>query len=315
MTFVLCGFARGAVVSFDRPAMDVWMYENGFDRGFRENAPTFSGPIGEANGSDDRLAQFVMGWDTAAKGIPVGLPMTDYVITSVVLRITQINDEVFEYDPTYDDYRAYREVVDPEHVPDADAGRPLELYGVGLRNGYTELAVSGSVSGTRFGEATSSMGSGTGEHTRHAFAYAPSAPRADGDVSENVSEGFDPVPFAIGLTSEVDPGDLVPADTEFTFELNLADPAILAYLQQALADGQLGLALSTLHPASFDGQPGSQTYPRFYTRDYFDFVDFVVPQLEIEYSVVPEPGAGQILVLAAAGIVTARAWRRRDRFS
>jgi hypothetical protein len=313
--FVLAPAGSAAVVEFDRPAMDVWMYENGYDRGFRENAPTFAGPIAAANGSDDRLAQMIMGWNTAGAGIPAGLAPAQYAITRVTLRMTQINDDLTTYDPTYDSYRTYRAPSDAAYLPDVDAGRPLELYGVGLRNGYTQLAVSGAVSGTRFGEETMSFSSGVGEHRRHAFASAPSSPRADRDVSENVSEGFDPVPFAIGITNEIAAGELVPADTEFTFELNLADSGILAYVQSALSSGQLGLTLSTLHPSSYSGAPGAQTYPRFYTRDYYDYVDHVVPQLEIEYALVPEPSSGQILILVASFLVTARAWRRREYYS
>jgi hypothetical protein len=130
-----------------------------------------------------------------------------------------------------------------------------------------------------------------------------------------VSDRFDPTPFAIGINEDLDTGDLVPADTVFTFELNLENPAILAYLQRALQGGTLGLMLSSLHPSSFSGQPGAQSYPRFYTGEYYDTVDYVVPQLEIEYAIVPEPSAGQILILIGTGFAMIRGIRRCDRFS
>lgn len=306
-----------AVVTFDRPGMDVWMYENGYDRGYRENAPTFAGPVGVNNGSDDRLGQMVMGWNTSSAGtasIPKGLALSQYQITRVTLKVTNINGQ-FEYDPTYDGFATYLPANNPAYVVDEDSGRPIELHGLGLRNGYTELALSGSVSGTRFGEATSSFGSGVGEHTRHAFAWSPDSPRGDGDVSENVSEGFEATPFAIGMNADLFAGELVPADAEFTFELNLSHPAILQYLREALQEGVLGLTLSSLHGASYNGQPGAQVYPRFYTGDYYNIVDFVVPQLEIEYSIVPEPNVGSALIVATALLAAGRSWRRRDRFT
>jgi hypothetical protein len=305
--------AIAAVVSFDQPTMDVWVYENAFNAGTRENAPIFGGPVGTGNGSDDRLGQMVMGWNTSVAGIPTGLPLDNYQITRVTFKATHVNDEVFRYDSTYDGFASYLDAVDPDFVADADTGRPIELYGVGLRNGYTDLAVSGSVSGTHYGEG-SGFAVGTGEHTRNAFAWSPGSPRADGDVSESISEKFESTPFAIGINADLDAGELVPAETEFTFELNLANPGILNYLRQALHDGALGLALSSLHPSSQPGQ-GGQTYPRFYTREYAQFLEEVVPQLQIEYSIVPEPSAGRIMIIAAALLAMARGWRRRDRFS
>jgi hypothetical protein len=315
---LLCvGFnAPAALVSFPQPARDVWVYENvpASNAGERNNAPVFAGPIGVGNGSDDRLGQMVMGWDTATEGIPAGLPLDNYQITRVTFKATHVNDEVFRYDSTYDGFASYLEPLDPDYVADTDTGRPLELYGLGLRNGYTELAVSGSISGTRYGEG-SPFGPGTpGEHTRNAFAWSSGTPRPDGDISENVAEKFESNPFAIGINTDLDEGDLVPAETEFTFELNLADPGILNYLRQALHNGALGLTLSSLHPSAQPGQ-GGQSYPRFYTREYGDVLDEVVPQLEIEYSIIPEPSPGRVMIMAAAVLAMARGWRRRDRYS
>ncbi len=304
-----------AVVSIASPGMDIYMYANAFNRSFRGDAGTFGGPVGsEGAGSEDRLGQFILGWNTAAAGIPAGLGVQSYAITRVVLKVNQMEDNVILYDPTYDGFRSYLPTTDVDYLADTDAGRPFELYGLGLRNGYTSLAVSGGVSGTSYGEG-SPFGAAGGEHTRHAYAYSPGSPRSDFDISENVTERFETVPFAIGTTTEVQPGDFIPGDTFFTFELNLSNSGVVDYLRDALNDGQLGFTLSSLHSTSFDGAGGSGVFPRFSTRE--TAVPFLVPQLEIQYTVIPEPSVGHIFILSTAALVTARAWRwrRRDRFS
>jgi hypothetical protein len=62
----------------------------------------------------------------------------------------------------------------------------------------------------------------------------------------------------------VQPGQIVPANTEFTFDINLCDPATRAYFQRALNDGRLNLIISSLHPTT---GPSSTQYPVFYTKD------------------------------------------------
>jgi hypothetical protein len=302
-----------AMVSVPSPAMDIYMYENAFNRGARGDAGTFGGPVGaEGSGSEDRLGQAIFGWNLAGAGIPMGQGAENYAITRVTVRFNQMENNVIEFDPTYDSYRTYLPVSDPDYLPDADPGRPFELYGLGLRNGYTDLAVSGGISGTSYGEG-SPFGAAGGEHTRHAFAYSPGSPRMDGDVSENVTERFESAPFAIGSSGELTPGDTIPGDTFFTFEVSLSNPGVLDYFRDALNEGELGLALSSLHPTNFTGGGGSGAFPRFSTRE--TAVPFLVPQLEIEYTVIPEPSAGHIFILGAAALVAGRAWRRRDRFT
>lgn len=304
----------GAVVTLS-PTMDIYMYENASDRGARGDLGTFGGPVGASNGNDDRFGQGIFGWNTVAGGIQAGLGVNNYVITKVTLRMNQIDDFGLIYDPTYDSYRTYLPQIsgqnDPDFLPDTDAGRPMELYGLGLRNGYTELAVSGSISGTRYGEG-SPFGS-SGEHTRNAYAWSPASPRPDHDVSENVTDRFESAPFAVGNIPGLNAGDFVAGDTTVVFEVNLANAGVSDYFRDALNNGQLGLALSSLHPTSFNGSTGGGVFPRFSTSE--SPVPFLIPQLEIEYTVIPEPSAGHIFILGAAALASLRAWRRRDQYS
>jgi hypothetical protein len=294
--------------------MDIYMYANAFNRSFRGDAGSFGGPIDtEGAGSEDRLGQYILAWNTAAAGIPAGLDPANYQITRVTLRVNQMETDVIRYDPTYDSYRTYLNPSDPDYLADTDVDRPMELYGLGLRNGYTNLAIGGAISGTSYGEG-SPFGAAPGtEHTRHAYAYSPASPRADHDVSENVTERFESGPFALGTSPDLTPGDLIPGDTEFTFDLNLGHAGVVDYLRDALSDGQLGFTLSSLHNTSFNGSGGTGGFPRYSTRE--NAVPFLVPHLEIEYTIIPEPSAGHIFILGASLLASARAWRRRDRYS
>jgi hypothetical protein len=70
--------------------------------------------------------------------------------------------------------------------------------------------------------------------------------------------------MAIGTTGAVQPGQIVPANTEFVFEINLCDPATRAYFQRSLDQGRLNLLITSLHPTA---GPGSTQYPVFYTKE------------------------------------------------
>jgi hypothetical protein len=135
----------------------------------------------------------------------------------------------------------------------------VELYGVGYRNGYDE----GSY------EQCSPMGSNaSGE--RNAFAAGWSTNGVLVDVGNNVGKTnaafprFEVVPFAVGQTTNAAPGELVPAGAKITFDLNLADPFVLSYLQSGLDRGRLRFMVSSLHTS--EGQTGAPSYPDFTTR-------------------------------------------------
>lgn len=307
--------SRAAEVTFAAPNMDIYMYANAPSRGTRADMAAFGGPVGAAGvGSEDRLGQSIIAWNTAGGGIPIGMGSANYAISRVTLRLSRydVDGSVLRYDPTYDSYRTYLPTTDPLYVADSDLDRPIELYGLGLRNGYTDLAVSGSISGTRYGEG-SPFGVGSGEHTRDAYAWSAASPRADHDVSENVTEGFESGPFAVATVDGLSPGDVIPSEADFHFELNLADPGVLAYLRDALNKGELGFTISSLVTTEFNGSGGSGAFARFATRE--NPVPPLIPELEIEYAIIPEPNVAQIFILGAAALATVRAVRRRDRFS
>ncbi|MBA4120824.1 MAG: hypothetical protein C0513_09070, partial [Isosphaera sp.] len=79
---------------------------------------------------------------------------------------------------------------------------------------------------------------------------------------------FEARPLAVGLTGQVRPGELVPAFTEFTFEIDLSDPAARAYVQQGLSVGRLNFMVTSLDLAfgGPGGSAGGTNYPVFATR-------------------------------------------------
>jgi hypothetical protein len=259
-------------VHFATPARDRWNYGFGGSGSWtRPTASTF-GAIGLA-GFDDRDGQFFLGFDTNAQVTP-GLDPARYHLTSVTLTATIAldGDQLFEYDPSFDALSTY---LDPAAggTPDQDAGRPVELFAVGYRNGFDAGTY---VAPAPYGGAPVVPPI---EGSRNAY---PSALAADGtattDVSRNVRLGFEVTPLAVGTTTAVKPGSLVPAGATFTFTLDLEQPGAEAYLRQALAGGRLNLMIATLHHV----EQGVAICPIFSTMED---ATGVAPTLDIVVSV------------------------------
>jgi hypothetical protein len=284
-------------------AYDRWMYPFNSTPGARTTAPTFGsldpGPF------DNRDGQLHVGFDTASAGVTPGLGPERYEITSVRVTVTHFQGS-FVYDGSYDSYQTYDGTL-----ADADAGRPIELHGLGFRSGFSSLELSPGVPGPPGFEETDAyaFGDPTAEGVRNAYPIAP-----DGaDVSNNVDGGFESEPWAVGQAMGLSPGDDVvegvagvSAGTTFAFELDLGDPAVLAYLRQGLDAGLLGFAITSLHATSEEGG----TNPVFYTRDDFDPAA-IPPTLEIDYT-LPEPSPS---LLGGGSLLTLVLLRRRRRGS
>lgn len=279
-----------ATVTFNS-ALDRWMYPFAFSGGARDLAPTF-GAVG-TSGFDNRDGQFLIGFDTAG-GIPTGQGADNYRINSATVRAAVGAPSGFEYDPTYDSFRTYLPATDVAFLADADPGRPIELHGLGFRNGYTQLSFGPNDAQPPGFEETSSFGP-PGSGTRNVFPLGFLTPGAGQDMSNNVSQESDSNPWAIGMTS-LAAGLAVPTNTVFSFSLDLANPDVLSYLQQGLNSGTLGFAVTSLHAAS---QTGGPPVPQFITKEN-TLGATLAPVLEIDYQIVPEPGA---LSLVAAGTI------------
>ena len=265
--------AQPFLVNYSQPALDRWMYPYNSDPAGRPTAPVF-GTLGDDAGVDTRHAQFLVGFDTYSQ-IATNQGPRNYLVRRARFTATVSRDQVFTYDPTSDAVTTYYETNHPAYQADSDPGRPIELFGAGFRNGFTaESFLEGSPFGTN------------GIATRNAYAVGYQTNGALVDVSNNVGKTnalyphFEVYPFALGLNTSLTPGDLVPSDTAFTFDLNLADPLVRQYVQEALDTGRLRLMVTWLGGGTLGGQP---SYPDFYNKES---VLGDPPALEIEGTVV-----------------------------
>jgi hypothetical protein len=307
-------------VVFDPVDFDRWLYPFNGTPGIRPFASTFSA-VESAPDFDNKDAQFVIWVDTEAAGIPAGLGTDHYHAITVRVTATHFQGN-FLYDPSYDAWQTYLPPADPLHVPDSDPGRPIEIYGVGTRNGYALARLASGTAGPPLFEENERHCEfcSFGQALRNIFAYDPGAADPEGDVSNNVVRlapltggGFDPFPWAIGTsTSGLTPGaavpngvfDVSPGET-FEFEIDTSDPDVLEYVREGLDAGVLGFTIVSMHDVE---QMVGGTNPSFYTSEAFDTAA-VEPTIEV-VTVVPEPGL--TASVAACGAALALLDRRRS---
>jgi hypothetical protein len=246
------------------------MYPANSTPGVRATASTFSALPSPADvtGADDRFGQFVLKFDTVAAGIPAGLGEDNYDVGQIVLTAIIAQSEGMPYDPTQDPVTSYG----PEATADPDVGRPMEIHGTGFRGGFTAETF----------QETSTFGWGP-PGSRNAFALGFDATGAARDVSNNVTQGFEPDTWAIGQIANLAPGEPVEQYDKVKFSLNLAMPGVAAYVRQGLNQGFIWLTVSSLHSAT---QQGSSGFPGFFTKDHPEQILFgdVASSLDVEYS-------------------------------
>ena len=316
-------------VLIDPVQFDRWMYPFNGTPATRTLASTFGAVYADPDSFDNKDATLIIAVNTAAAGIPTGQGVANY--NGIDVRVTATHFEgVFQYDPTYDAWQTYLAASDPLHVADSDPGRPIELYGVGLRNGYTlplVLGPSGPAGPPGFGEGERHCEgcNGLGQAVRNAFPWDPGAADPQGDVSNNVRRrppltggGFDPYPWAIGTsTSGLSPGAAVPEGVfgvspgeTFEFHVDTSDPDVLAYVRQGLDTGVLAFAITSMHEVE---QQVGGTNPNFYNRESTDTAG-LPPSVEVVVT-VPEPGfaAGLASSLTALALLDRRRARRARR--
>lgn len=256
---MICNLTSAQPVTVNRaiPVVERGTYHNYFNC----QNPAFGmfAYLNDDSGADSRMGQFLTGWDTASM-LTTNLPLSRYLIRTCRTRVTISDGLNVTYDPTHDDLATYFDTNNPARVPDTDAGRPLELFGVGFRNGF--------FSTTNFLQC-SKVGSGD-EGSNNVFAICWTTNGLPKDVSNNVGKTnvlyppFETWPFAVAQTTAVAPGGNLSPGVELTFDLNLADPFVMGYLRSALKKGRLDLIVSSLHQVS--GQFGSEPFPSLATR-------------------------------------------------
>jgi hypothetical protein len=243
------------VQSYGAPALDRWNYPFNPTPGSRITASTFGNdPTSEL--FDNRDGQFIVGFNTAAD-IPLGLGVSTYQVVACTLTLTYANDFIVEYDNTVDPYTGFLPESDPDYVADADPGQPIEIFGVGFRNGFTLMNWNET---SPFAPVGANV---LNPSVRNAFAIARNASGTWSDVSNSVRNRITPSPFAVGTIDGLKPGELVPLGTTMRFELDVNRADVQEYLREAINAGRVRLTVSSLTKVVQQGG----NYPQFYCRE------------------------------------------------
>jgi hypothetical protein len=262
------------------PDVAQWMYS--FAPPQFSTAPLFSafgytGAFGEdPNGSyfDTRDGQYLVGWNTS-NSIPARQGVTNYLIRSVRVTLTISADMQWPFDGTLRDYRTYFLTNSPRYIPSPVDNSPVELYGAGFRGGFTNTDDTYvAYAATNYpqdgnGPFYADPNNPSDYSNRIVFAACYNTNGTLGDVSDNVGDDstneepnpFEVAPFSVGVAAGFSSGQLTPAGTQITFDLNLNDPLIYSYVQQGLNQGNLSFVASSLA----DGNRDVPNYPDFYT--------------------------------------------------
>ncbi|HZW05651.1 MAG TPA: GC-type dockerin domain-anchored protein, partial [Phycisphaerales bacterium] len=222
----------------------------------------------------DRDAQFLIAFDTSAH-VPPGFLPFQYRVHSATVRVTcDVADPgaSFVYDPTLDPVSTYFDpgdasaepprAADPLRTEDADAGRPVELFGVGFRGGFTA---------TTFAENAPFGPQSPQPRTRFAYPIDHDAVGAVRDVSNNVTDRFETraLGVAAAFNAAGEPmaaGQTVLDGAQLRFTVDPSLHRAGAYIGEALSLGRLNLLVSSLHPATAFGA-GPVSYPVFRTQE------------------------------------------------
>jgi hypothetical protein len=239
-------------VTFDDPSADRWNYGFNATPGYRPVASVF-GYTGDLYEFDDRDGQIVIAFDTSDL-IPPGAGVDRYLVESATIELMLADPLAGGYDPTVDDWRTHLASDDPWYLPDADPGRPIELYATGFRNRITDATWTESTEFSPVGPF--------GEGVRNAFA-AQCMPGGDLlDVSNCITDGFTASPLAVGIATGWSPGEELPEGTSLRFTFDGSDPDAAAWLSRSLDAGRLLFSVSSLIEADEEGGDFVDLYMR-----------------------------------------------------
>lgn len=255
------GMAQTVTGTVPAPSLDRWNYPFASQPGIEVGIPTFAAL--RQTGFDDRDAQFLLGFDTGSL-VPAGLGTARYVVESATVTIFVSSDLRFAYDPSFDSVTTSYDPAEPGYQVDADVGKPVELFPVGYRNGFTDATYGERSPYSPFPPFPPREG------VRHAFAAAFDASGLPTvDISRHVRQRFEAMPLGVGTNAQLTAGGSVPAGSALTFAIDLSMPHAADYIARGLSAGHVRFMISSLHAAS--GGPGGGTgdviYPTFFAKE------------------------------------------------
>ncbi|MEM8678133.1 MAG: DUF1559 domain-containing protein [Planctomycetota bacterium] len=276
----LPSFGQNIVIDELPTEFDRWNYVNNITPGFRTRGSTFAALVDPT--VDNRFAQLLLGFDTSSDVTP-GLPTSNYQINSATLTLTYsvddtASDDPAVYDPTYDAVDTYNGIA-----ADQDEGRPIELFGAALRNDFSQFGFGTTdFNDDIYQERDQFGGALIGERNVYATDFAGGSTR---DISNNVGDNIELSPWAVGQAS-LNPGDVIPLNTEFEFALDLGNTDVINYLQQGLQEGGLFFTASSLHDASQQSNAG---IVEFWMREEGGFFGGQPGLLDLDVTLVSVP--------------------------
>jgi len=206
------------------------------------------------------------------------------------------------YDPTRDLAADIADGTD-------DAGKPIELYGVGFGNGYTRFGFGANdAQPPEFEEASPLFTAAAasvfnlfplGDDGQGGLGNVFNSPGGEGvfengQLVEITREPWDPQPWAVGTVHGMTPGQPLSGRPVFEFAIDLSVAGVRDYFRQSLSLGQVGVSLSSLHDLSGFHDPSGEAddFPGFSAKEDIA-VQFGVADpasLEIQYTILPLAG-------------------------
>ncbi|MBT5382043.1 MAG: hypothetical protein HOL13_04300 [Phycisphaerae bacterium] len=252
LTLVAMTMLAGSPVDIERtsPDFDRWNYGFNTDPGARGVGSTFSA-YGSGYPFDDRDGEVLLGFITGTE-IEVGYPAHAYSVLYCTVELS-ISSADIPYDPSTDLWGTYV----PGGPSDGDVGRPTQLSGVDFRNGWTAWS---------FGE-DGSFGDAMASGVRNCFPVDFDQFGELRDISNNLTDEFEPNYWSVGVAEGVQPGDLIPAYTTLRFEVDVDHPDVQCYLRNGFSEGLIEFMVTSLHPASEPGSGGDNNYPDWVMKE------------------------------------------------
>lgn len=292
---------RAELAQWSEPSIDNWFYSNSFSSGSRILGPSFAGVdvdsetmqfVENSQNGPARSGTALLAFETTDL-ITAGLAPHRYAINSVTVSArSQVGGFLYEDQP-----KTQGDLLAEALGAGITEQQPIELFGVGFRESYIGFDLGLAGPGQRFAESDPAysvsgyvaypvIGDGAGAYHDVSNSYS-------GGFSEtaagNQTAPFDAMPWAIGETS-LTAGQTVADDTTFSFEVDLNQPGVTAYLQQSLAGGSVGFFLSSMHPAGFQGVGGG-AYPQWYMKESVGlFANAEAATLTIDFTILPLAG-------------------------